>query len=125
MYTFPINRISDEEFSQRKEASVRIYAYANRVLGMAINQQQRQDIGYALFDKTGCLLKLYGPTEYLKWCEENSIYAATLWDDASLGYSAISESMRTLMPCHTTGTQHTAPHLQNVEIHSSPLLLQG
>lgn len=122
--TVSIHRVSEEEFSRRKAASVRIYAYANRVLGMACRQQQRQDIGYALFDKSGCLLKLYGPSAYLTWCTKHEIKSATLWDAGSIGSNAVSKGLQTLLHTHTIGAENDAVNLQDAEIFFAPLLLE-
>lgn len=58
--------VPEAEFKEIKAESVKIYAYANRVLTKACAEQEIKSWGFALFDQHGCLLKLYGPAGYLE-----------------------------------------------------------
>lgn len=82
--------IPEEEFLQIKQELLKLYAYTNRVLKKACANQLQQTMGYALFDKNGCLLKLYGPETYLLWCDSIGLKAKTRWDAESFCETAVS-----------------------------------
>ena len=71
--------VPEAEFKEIKAESVKIYAYANRVLTKACAEQEIKSWGFALFDQHGCLLKLYGPAGYLEWCRERGISKQTYY----------------------------------------------
>ena len=86
--------IPETEFQQIKQASLKLYAYTNRVLVKACRNQLQQTMGYALFDKNGCLLKLYGSETYLLWCDSIGFKPRTCWDDDSFYETAVSRGLK-------------------------------
>lgn len=117
--------IPKEEFARIKAESVKIYAYANRIMRKACEEQRRQDFGYALFDKNGWLLKLYGPEGFPEWCAARGICLGSRWDMKSMGHSAVSIGLRDQAEARTCGPEHDDPSLGDVEIHFAPLLLES
>lgn len=115
---------SEEEFRAIKESSVRIYAYANRILSKYISLQDHPASGFALFNETGYLLKLYGSQQYLDWCAVEGIRIRTRWDAASMGKTAVSEGFKNRRHMQTGGEEHENRNLQNAVISFSPLMLE-
>lgn len=116
--------ISEAAFEKTKAASVKIYAYANRVLSQALRFQSHPSAGFALFDKDGCLLKLYGPQAYLDWCGRHDIMVRQQWAERFWGRSAVSDGLESLLPAHTVGAEHENPALNDVDIQFVPLTLE-
>ena len=116
--------VPDTEFEKVKAESVKIYAYTNRVLAQACTFQEHTDAGFGLFDKNGCLLKLYGSQSYLSWCGTHGIQPRSCWDAGSWGQTAVSLGLETQQPAHTSGPAHENPILQDVSIYFSPLKLE-
>lgn len=116
--------ISPEEFEHVKAASVKIYAYANRILSLACERQERTDFGYALFDQNGCLLKLYGKEEYLAWCADHGICRSSRWAGERFCRTAVLEGLAHQEERRTRGRENENPLLDDVDIFFSPLLFE-
>lgn len=116
--------ISDETFTQIKQDSVKLYAYTNRVLSKACARQLQQTMGYALFDKKGCLLKLYGPESYLLWCDSIGLRPQTRWDAASFQETAVSQGLSSLHGQWWNGEDTTDTLLRQISMYFHPLLLE-
>lgn len=112
------------EFEKIKAESVKIYAYANRIMRKACEEQKRRDFGYALFDKNGYLLKLYGPDGFLEWCAARGIRLGSKWDAETMGFSAVSKGLKDQTEAWSCAEEHEDPKLRDVEIHFTPLLLE-
>ena len=115
--------IPNAKFEKIKQDSVKLYAYTNRVLAKACQKQLQQTMGYALFDKNGVLLKLYGPEPYLLWCNSIGLRAKTHWDRNSFCETAVSRGLES----HTgswwrsSGSSDELP--QKMDFYFKPLLL--
>ena len=116
--------VSESAFERIKAASVRIYAYANRVLIQALRVQSRKDTGFALFDKDGYLLKLYGSEEYLDWCGKRGVQVRGQWKAAFWGETAVSRGLDSKQPEFSAGEEHANSRLRDVAIHFFPLTLE-
>lgn len=116
--------VPEAEFKEIKAESVKIYAYANRVLTKACAEQEIKSWGFALFDQHGCLLKLYGPAGYLEWCRERGICVRSCWDRASFGRNAISLGLEQRCPLLSAGEENESPLLRSASIFFEPLLLE-
>lgn len=116
--------ISEAAFEKIKASSVRIYAYANRVLSQAHRFQTSEDAGFALFDKNGCLLKLYGSQSYLNWCAQRGIQVRGRWNAEFWGETAVSKGLAAKEMSYTAGADHENPLLRDVAIHFFPLTLE-
>ncbi|SFL69880.1 hypothetical protein [Pelosinus propionicus] len=73
--------ISPQEFNRIKRDTKRLRVFANSVL--APLEQRYIDNGYGLilFDKSGCLLRLYGKDRFQTWAANNHIKIATRWSE--------------------------------------------
>ena len=116
--------VPEAEFKEIKAESVKIYAYANRVLTKACAEQEIKSWGFALFDQHGCLLRLYGPAGYLEWCRERGICVRSCWDRASFGRNAISLGLEQRCPLLSAGEENESPLLRSASIFFDPLLLE-
>lgn len=115
--------IPEEEFLQIKQESLKLYAYTNRVLKKACANQLQQTMGYALFDKNGCLLKLYGPETYLLWCDSIGLKAKTRWDAESFCETAVSQGLRSRCGSWWHTDESSYDLLQKIDFYFRPLLL--
>lgn len=122
--SFKPSLVSEEEFAKIKERSVKIYAYANRVLSMANMFHEHTEAGFALFDRDGYLLKLYGSDNYIAWCQNHRISVRSRWTAASVGRTAVSMGLESLKTVETSGSDHENVSLQDVSITFCPLILE-
>lgn len=118
-------KLSDEQFKQLKQNSLKLYAYTNRVMAKARDIQMQQTMGYALFDKSGYLLKLYGPDSFLLWCDSIGLEKGTLWDSASFCESAVSEGLNSLHGEWFTDPASPSPMLSKLSMYFHPLVLDS
>ncbi|WP_303872093.1 hypothetical protein, partial [Acetobacterium wieringae] len=58
-------KIPPGEFAKTKTKNRRLYIYTNSVIDFPLSQINYPECGVLLFDKTGCLLQLYGNKEFL------------------------------------------------------------
>lgn len=115
--------ISDRDFEKIKNDSARIYAYANRVLNMANQWQESRTAGFALFDKNGCLLKLYGPEGFHAFCRERGVQARSRWDEGSWYPTAVSRGLAEQCEASSSGEENP-PALRDAAIFFTPLMLE-
>ena len=117
--------IPDKEFQQIKQDSLKLYAYTNRVLTKACANQLQQTMGYALFDKNGCLLKLYGPEAYMLWCDSIGLKAHTRWDADSFCETAVSRGLASGQGQWWHGEDGGSPLLRQFHMYFHPLMLES
>lgn len=115
---------SEADFEKIKADSVKLYAYANRVLSTANTLQEHPCAGFALFNTSGCLLKLYGSPLYLGWCGEHGIQIRGWWNASSMGETAVSVGLEMQKAVQTAGMDHPNPGLRDVAVTFAPLLLE-
>ena len=108
--------VPEAEFTKIKAESVKIYAYANRVLSKACAEQEIKNWGFALFDKHGCLLKLYGPPGYHQWCQRLGICVRSCWDKDSFGENAVSLGLERKQAVLLSGEENESPLLREASI---------
>lgn len=116
--------VPEAEFTKIKAESVKIYAYANRVLSKACAEQEVKNWGFALFDKHGCLLKLYGPPGYHQWCQRLGICVRSCWDRDSFGENAVSLGLERKQAVLLSGEENESPLLREASIFFEPLLIE-
>lgn len=117
--------IPEAEFQQIKQVSLKLYAYTNRVLAKACRNQLQQTMGYALFDKSGCLLKLYGSETYLLWCDSIGFKPRTCWDDRTFCETAVSRGLRSRQGQWWHGGGDACAMLQQISMYFHPLILES
>ena len=86
-------KISSGEFAKIKIKNRRLYIYTNSVIDFPLSQIHFPECGVLLFDKTGCLLQLYGNNEFLSWAADNHIKIGTRWTEKTIGTNAVSLGM--------------------------------
>lgn len=117
--------ISGKEFHQIKQDSIKLYAYTNRVLAKACKNQLQQTMGYALFNKNGCLLKLHGPEPFILWAESIGIKPGTCWDADSFFETAVSSGLKSKQGHWWHGKDSNIPMLQQFDMYFHPLMLDS
>ena len=115
--------IPNGEFEKIKGASMKIYAYANRVLSQACDWEEHKGAGFALFDKDACLLKLYGAPEFMALCADHGVRQHTRWDAASWTATAVSRGLEAQTFTAARGEENP-PALRDLELFFTPLLLE-
>ena len=116
--------VGDAEFEHIKDESRRIYAYANRVLTLARDWDGEDDAGFALFDPSGCLLKLYGSSVYQDLCVKRGILPRSMWLSEPWPDTAVSRGIREKRYRESRGKANPPP-LDDLDISFMPLLLEG
>ncbi|MBR6113665.1 MAG: sigma 54-interacting transcriptional regulator [Oscillospiraceae bacterium] len=115
--------LSDQSFERAKNESLMIYAYANRVLSMAEQWKENQSSGFGLFDRSGCLLKLYGSRRFMDFCKARSIRVRSVWNSASWEKTAVSRGIATCREARSSGKSNPAG-LQDVDIFFEPINME-
>lgn len=121
--TNTFKQYSPEEFKKIKEDSVKIYAYSNRFLLQMMNYIHNPQLGFALFDKNGCLLKLYGSQEFKDWCSLQNIAPGTDWSEESVGANAVSIGLETKRTLAVMGSENFCRALIDTAVYFSPFII--
>lgn len=58
--TASLPRIDDKQFEHAKQDSFKLFVFANKVLANKMRELEHTNIGLALFNADGVLLRLYG-----------------------------------------------------------------
>ena len=114
---------SPEEFKRIKEDSVKIYAYSNRFLLQMMNYLNNPQLGFALFDKNCCLLKLYGSKQFKDWCGIHNITPRTDWCEESIGANAVSIGLETKKTLAVVGSENFCRALIDTAVYFSPFII--
>ena len=115
--------LSDKMFEKVRTESLKVYAYANRVLSLAIQWKTEQRSGFGLFDKTGCLLKLYGTKTFLDFCSTHGIRDRSVWNSAAWEETAVSRGIATRREVRSAGAENPEI-LRDVDIFFEPLCVE-
>jgi transcriptional regulator with PAS, ATPase and Fis domain len=119
------DRVTDSEYHTMKDSSIRIYAYANRVLSRALDKVARDDVGFALFSNSGILLKVYSSKEFKLWGSKHGIIERSVWNEDFDPNVCIAIGLRDKVAMTTSGREHTHPYLQDVHIDFQPFILES
>ncbi|WP_326975498.1 sigma-54 interaction domain-containing protein [Caproicibacter sp. BJN0012] len=114
---------SDEDFKKIKDESIKIYAYSNRFLLQITQYLVSSEIGFALFDSKGCLLKLYGGSHFLDWCSNQKIRVKSSWNEDSIGANAVSIGIETRKAVSVAGSENYCRALCGTAVYFAPFIL--
>jgi transcriptional regulator with PAS, ATPase and Fis domain len=83
-------KVSDEKFKSIKKNSKRLFVYSNSILNSLVKENSNPHMGAVLFSKEGCILKIYGKEEFLKWAKHHNLEEGTIWDEEGIGPNVFS-----------------------------------
>jgi transcriptional regulator with PAS, ATPase and Fis domain len=95
-----------ETFQAIKQQNRMIYAYTRRYVLSCLSLSINKEMGIALFDDNGCMLRLFGDENYLKWASSLGMAAGSKWDIAHLGANAVSAGLMTHKPVFFSGADN-------------------
>jgi transcriptional regulator with PAS, ATPase and Fis domain len=119
-----LNACTDEQFKIIKKNSLTIYAYSNQFISNLKEYQNNHSMGFALFDKEGWLLKIYGSNSFLQWAKSKNIIPKTNWNEESAGTNAVSIGLSLNMPYFLENNYNFCKNLKDISISFAPLSLQ-
>lgn len=109
-------------FEEAKWNSVRTYGYSNRFVQQMLSLIPDPNMGFALFDPNGVLLKLYGSEVFQGWCRTHGIMCNTVWRLDTLGANAVAMGLQQHKTISTIGEEHYCRALLDVAIYFSPFV---
>ena len=115
--------LPEKTYEKVKNESLKIYAYANRVLSLARQWKTDQSSGFGLFAKNGCLLKLYGSRRFMDFCAAHDIRARTDWSAAAWKKTAVSQGLKLQRETSSAGKDNPE-NLRGVDIFFEPLSIE-
>ena len=95
-----------EQFEEAKWNAIRAYGYANRFLFKMLPLVSNPNMGFALFDPKGVLLKLYGAENIQSWCRAHGIARNTVWRMETIGANAVALGLQQYKTMSTVGEEH-------------------
>lgn len=116
--------ISEEEFDLKKNAAKSLIYYANDVIKANSVNFEKCNFVIALFDKTGCLIKLYGDDNSLQWAKKNNIEEKSVWDENIIGTNAISLGLSLNKSISVMGEEHFCKFAINLAVYFSPIVIE-
>lgn len=93
-------------FDNIKKNNRMIYAYTKRFVTSILPLSINKNMGVALFDENGCMLRLFGNDDYLKWASSLGITAGSKWDTPHLGANAVSAGLTAREPAFFSGADN-------------------
>lgn len=117
-------RIDDKQFEYAKQDSFKLFVFANKVLANKVRELEHTNIGLALFNADGILLRLYGSKGFFQWAQSQSITVQTYWSEEDIGTNAVSLGLKHRMGFHVYGAMHYAKAFLDVDVAFSPCLLE-
>ena len=111
-----------EQFEEAKWNAIRAYGYANRFLFKMLPLVSNPNMGFALFDPKGVLLKLYGAENIQSWCRAHGIARNTVWRMETIGANAVALGLQQYKTMSTVGEEHYCKPLLDVAVHFSPFV---
>ncbi len=114
-----------EELKKNKEIWKSLKYYANDVLTTTVSKRfDNFNFVLGLFDKNGCLIKLYGDEESLYWANNNNLINETIWDEDIIGTNAVSLGLKLRKSISVIGTQHFSKFAINTAMYFSPIIFE-
>lgn len=117
--------IPPSEFYAIIKKNKRLGIYTSSVATFPLSQSQMYypECGILLFDKTGCLLQLYGNKEFLSWAANNHIKIGTRWTEKGIGTNAVSLGMMNKETVSLRGEENYAAFLTGGIFSYTPIKL--
>lgn len=114
--------LDQERFEAAKRSTVRTYGYSNRFVQQMLPFVTNPDMGFALFDPNGVLLKLYGSEKFRAWCLAHGIARNTVWQLETFGANAVAVGLQQHKTMSTIGEEHYCRALLDVAVYFSPFV---
>lgn len=124
---YPQKEMPPDQLKTLKQHSRGEYVFPHRVL--SIRGQELGEfignprIGYAIFNKHGDLMNLYGAEPFIDFCRKNHIYKGSNWSEETMGTTAVSLGMHHHCGFATVGEENYIEPLHNVAIYFAPFYL--
>ncbi|GAU76425.1 response regulatory protein [Fusibacter sp. 3D3] len=83
-------KLAPSAYQKSKQHSRKLYVYANSVIKNLEKTSKNDQIGVAIFDNEGCLLKLYGKGSFLTWAHAHHIEVGSIWRSDKIGTNIFS-----------------------------------
>ncbi|GAB6107292.1 sigma-54 interaction domain-containing protein [Fusibacter bizertensis] len=83
-------KMESSAYQKAKQGSRKLYVYANSVIKHLEKTSKNDQMGVAIFDNEGCLLKLYGKGTFLTWAQEHHIEVGSSWRSEEIGTNIFS-----------------------------------
>ena len=117
--------LSKEQFSKIRENWKSLYYYANDALTTISKRYDNFNMGFALFDTTGCLIKLYGNDKFHKWAKQNNIEKRSMWNESIIGTNAVSLGLKSKKAISIAGEEHFSKFAINFAMYFAPVIYEG
>ena len=112
------------EFQQVKKDAIKLYAYANRFIAQMMGHMRNPDTAFALFDRGGCLMKLYGSEATLAALAQVGIARMTDWNEAAIGATAVSIGLEHNVTLEVSGPWNYCKALADRAVYFAPIALE-
>lgn len=119
---FPM--VSSGELIRRRRENRHIRAYFSQTFDYMMEQVQECNCAFALFDQEGCMIRLNGTEETIRWLEKKGIRLGTVWNMKKIGVNAVSVGLRELKSISSVGEENFQTVLWDTAIYFSPLILE-
>jgi transcriptional regulator with PAS, ATPase and Fis domain len=119
---FELTQIPNQQFEKIKKTTKLFFHCAYAPLSL-MSEQANERWGYALFDCSGHLLRIYGSEAFRSFCSANGILNGTLWCGGKAGFNAVSKGLGENSPCISLAGEHEAPELRLINIYFWPISL--
>lgn len=119
------SQLSDQEFEQHKQNSIRTYAYTKRIYRILQQYSDNTHICLAFFDADCCLMRLFGAPDALKFAASQKIRVATNWGEDALGPNAVSIGTQQQCVVRSVASQNYSSLLSGVSIYFAPYILES
>jgi transcriptional regulator with PAS, ATPase and Fis domain len=117
--------ISPQEFNRIKRETKRLRVFANSVLEPLEQRYIDNGYGLILFDKSGCLLRLYGKERFQTWAANNHIKIATRWSEKNIGTNVFSLGIQQESLVSLIGENNFSRFLTNGAYFFAPIKLEN
>lgn len=119
-----IKKVCDRKHFElyKRNAGFLLFA-ANNLLEKMAGKLPDKSIGYMLFSKEGCLLKLYGSKIFLQWCQERSIIPGAIWDHKKMAANDLLNPEGLKLPLKVAGINNRCEYVPGATVYLSPITL--
>lgn len=117
--------ITADAFQSHKEDSRFLFMSAKNTLATTSQLLAGKHIGYGLFDKDCCLLRVFGSQDFIGWCEEKGIRPGTLWNEETLGTNCIGLGIAHHTNLSTVGEENFGSFLHDAALHFAVIQLES
>ena len=118
-------KLGAADYKRFKQRSRRLYVYANSVIKHLEKTMKNENIGVAIFDNEGCLLKLFGKQAFMAWASSNNIEAGTVWRAEYIGTNIFSLGNHLQKRTTIMGYENYASFMLDTACYLAPVMLDN